>query len=56
LSVSYLGILPKKSRSLGIKTMRYRNEDVIKKLEAVSIDMYTEIEERAKRFENPPSA
>ena len=50
------GVLPKKLRSLGIKTLRYRDEDVNKKLEAVSEHMYAEIEERAKRFENPPSA
>lgn len=46
----------KKLRSLGIKTIRYRDEDVHKKLEAVSEHMYAKIQERAKQLHiNPPS-
>ncbi len=46
----------RKLRSLGIKTLRYRDQDVDKKLEAVSEHMYTEIEQRMKELQNPPSA
>ncbi len=46
----------KKLCSLWIKTIRYRDKDIDKKLEAVSIHMYAEIEERAKQLDlNPPS-
>ena len=44
-------------QSLWIKVIRYREKDVLKKLEAVSIHINTEIEEKFKKLgsQNPPS-
>jgi len=35
-------------KDIWIKILRYRDEDIHKKLDAVSIDMYAEIEQKAK--------
>jgi len=42
---------------LWIKTIRYHDRDVLKKLEAMSVHINTEIEERVKELglQNPPS-